>query len=306
MPARVSHHLMEASGFGNLPREGSVGLLLKMVLIAALLLHPLPAHAQSSPKLRSYLLSVNSLYSALEYEMALEQVSRAKRFASTAEDDVLLSLYEGLILADMNNWDESTAAFKAALFLNPEAKLPLEASPKVKSHFEAVRQQVRREIANTRPPADKAPANDAPGGKPLTRNSSPRTPVPSQAMPVAPGQASPAAPPMDSERRLTHPHVLIPAVSGGVLMVAGGASWVLSRRELARLRSNDAALTTREAVHLRAARGSTYQTIGIGLMGVGLVGVGVATGLFLTMPTNEVALGLSTDGRSAFVAGSWL
>jgi tetratricopeptide (TPR) repeat protein len=274
--------------------------ILEMLLFAALLLQPLPAQAQSHPKMRGYLLSVSNLYSALEYEKALEQIARAKRFARTEEDDVVLSLYEGLILADMNRWDESTAAFKAALFVNPDAKLPVKVSPKVESRFESVRQQVRQELANA-PPS----VVDAPRGEALTQDVPTRTPLPSHALPVAPRQAQPSAPPMASGSRLTHPRVLIPAISGGVLMVAGGTSWVLSRRELSRLRSNDATLTTREAVHLRASRGSTYQSIGIGLLGAGVVGVGIATGLFLTMPTDPVTLGMSTDGSSAFVVGRW-
>src|SRR6185312_8408736 len=125
----------------NYPRMS--GLVRKMVLVALLLLIPSSVHAQGDPKLKGYLLSVNRLYEALEYEKALEQIARAKRFAGTVEDDVILSLYEGIILADMNRLEDSTAAFKAALFLNPEAILPLEVSPKVGKRFEAVRQEVR-------------------------------------------------------------------------------------------------------------------------------------------------------------------
>jgi len=292
--------LLLSKGSGVQPFARGVNPLHYMALVASLLFLPISVHAQSDPTLKGYLLSVSSLYSALEYEQALEQISRAKRFARTAEDDVILSLYEGIILADMSRWDESTAAFKAALFVDPKAELPLEVSPKVKSRFEAVRQDVQRELANAKPST--RPQQPAlPEGlseRPPPQEDIKRTPPTNNLVP-------PVASPKASGRRFTRPQVLIPAISGGVLMVAGGTSWVLSKRELSRLRSTDESLDTREAIHRSAARGSTYQAIGLGLVGAGLVGVGVATGLFFTAPTGRVALGISTNGSSAFVMGTW-
>ncbi|WP_224248590.1 tetratricopeptide repeat protein [Hyalangium gracile] len=278
-------------------------------LIVLLLLLPLLVHAQEDSKLRGYLLSVNRLYAALEYEKALEQLTRAKRFAHTVEDDVTLSLYEGIILADMNRLEDSTAAFKAALFLNPEAKLPLEVSPKVAKRFESVRQEVRSEIAKAqqgpRPSASQAPRKSAPPPKAGNQQGDEALSQSMRAHAALPADADSTASTTNSQRSALRPQVLIPAISGGVLMLAGGTSWVLSRHERARLRGNDVTLATREDVHRSASRGRTYQAVGVGLLGAGLAGVGVAAGLFFSMPASTVSLDVTTDGTSAFVSGRW-
>jgi hypothetical protein len=257
-------------------------LIQRMAVVVVLLLLPLSVHAQSDSKLRGYLLSVKRLYAALEYEKALEQITRAKRFAGSMEEDVTLSLYEGIILADMNREEDSTAAFKAALFLDPDAKLPLDVSPKVAQHFEAVRQEVRSEITKANPPS-----------KTQARPETARSP----ALPAVSAKASPST--------ALRPQVLIPGIGGAVLLVAGGTSWALSRHERSRLRADDPTLATREDVRRSASRGRTYQAIGMGLLGAGVVSVGVATGLFFGTPSTELTLGMRTDGTSAFVFGSW-
>ncbi|MCY1015042.1 hypothetical protein [Pyxidicoccus sp. MSG2] len=102
---------------------------------------------EGSPEVQRYLLSASRLYEDLEYERALDQLASAKRFAHRVEDDVTIALYEGIILADLGKKEASTAAFKAALFLNPEATLPVTVSPKVERDFEAARADVRKELA---------------------------------------------------------------------------------------------------------------------------------------------------------------
>jgi hypothetical protein len=98
----------------------------RKALLATLLVSlSLPVHAQGASKVQSYLISVNRLYEDLEYEQALGQIARARRLPRTVEENVALALYEGIILADMSRWEESTAAFKAALSLDPAAKLPV-------------------------------------------------------------------------------------------------------------------------------------------------------------------------------------
>jgi chemotaxis protein histidine kinase CheA len=101
---------------------------------------------ERSPEFQRYLLAASHLYENLEYERALEQLASARRFAHGVEDDVIIALYEGLILADLGK-QEFLAAFKAALFLQPDAKLPVKVSPKVEQDFEAVRAEVRKELA---------------------------------------------------------------------------------------------------------------------------------------------------------------
>ncbi|WP_409014998.1 RCC1 domain-containing protein, partial [Archangium sp.] len=111
------------------------------------LLVPRVARAQESTEVRTYLSSISRLYESLEYERALEQISNAKRLTRGIEDDVSLTLYEGLVLADMGKLDKASSAFKAALLLKPDAKLPVQVSPKVEQLFETLRQQV-----NPKPP----------------------------------------------------------------------------------------------------------------------------------------------------------
>jgi len=283
-----------------------------LVLLGLLLLWPGGAGAEGESDVGAYLLSVNRLYEDLEYERALAQLQRARSLARTVEEHVTLSLYEGIILADMNRWEESAAAFKEALFPQPEARLPVKVSPKVVQHFEAVRQKVRQELAAH---AAKAPKQEPRPVAPPTVE--PRPPAAAQrpgtalqpqpsAMPApAVSEAAPTVTAPAPSRGLLRPQVLIPAVSGGVLLIAGGTSYALSRRELSRLRGNDASLATQQDARRSASRGRTYQTLGVGLLGAGAVGLGLSTVLHLTGGSSEVALSMSTDGTSAFVQGRW-
>ncbi len=117
------------------------------------LLAAAPAHAQEAPAVREatdferYLAAAVRLYENLEYERALEQLERAKRFSRGADDDVLLALYEGVVRADLGEAETARAAFKTGLLLDPEAKLPVKVSPKVAREFEAMRAEAKRELA---------------------------------------------------------------------------------------------------------------------------------------------------------------
>jgi len=243
-----------------------------------LLLVALPTQAWGASKVQGYLLSVSLFYEKLEYEQALEQITHARRLPCTQEETAALSLYEGIILADLSRWDESANAFKRALSLNPAARLPVKVSPKVEQHLEAARQELQRA---------QAPAKIA-----------------AETLPPAGASLRSEQPSLTSH--LQQARVLIPAVSGGVLMVAGGTSWMLSRRELSRLRNNDPDLAPQKDRQSSASRGRTYQTVGAGLLGAGLVSLGVAAGLYaLGMPSGAVTLGISKDTTSAFVNVRW-
>ncbi|HME89971.1 MAG TPA: hypothetical protein VKE49_01000 [Myxococcaceae bacterium] len=104
------------------------------------------ARAETSAVQR-YLTAAARLYENLEYERALEQLARAKSHPRELGDDVAIALYEGIILADMGRRDESTAAFRTALLLKPDAALPVKVSPKVEQDFEKLRSKVRSELA---------------------------------------------------------------------------------------------------------------------------------------------------------------
>ena len=109
----------------------AVAVLLGLVSLLA----GAPARAQETSAAREatdferYLAAAVRLYENLEYERALEQLERAKRFSRGADDDVLLALYEGVVRADLGEAEAARAAFKTGLLLDPEAKLPVKVSP---------------------------------------------------------------------------------------------------------------------------------------------------------------------------------
>lgn len=80
---------------------------------------------------------------------------------------------------------------------------------------------------------------------------------------------------------------------------------MLSRQELSKLREHDDSITSRDDIRRTASRGSTYQTVGVGLLGAGLVGLGTAVVMFLEQSPDEAVIGMSTNGTSTFVHGRW-
>lgn len=117
----------------------------KLSLVLALLL-PLAAAANDEDFTRFYNAALR-LHEGLEYERALEQLSLARKQASTGDQMSQVSLAEGVVLADLNRNDEAQAAFKAGLLLSPDAKLPLKVSPRVAGEVEALRVKVKKELA---------------------------------------------------------------------------------------------------------------------------------------------------------------
>jgi tetratricopeptide (TPR) repeat protein len=104
------------------------------------------AHAQDLSEVQKYLLSASRLYQGLEYERALEQLKRAKSVAAGVSDDAVIDRYEGIVLFDLGKRDEALAAFKEALYLEPDATLPIKVSPKITEAFEATRVKVKKEL----------------------------------------------------------------------------------------------------------------------------------------------------------------
>lgn len=265
--------------------------LLRVWLVAGLLavgVLPGPADAQGArSKFDRHLTAAARLYEALEYERALTQIELARKQPHSSDQEVELSLYEGIILAESGKQESSTAAFKSALLVQPDAKLPVKVSPKVNTFFESVREKVKRELAALAP---KEPPK--------------AEPPPPQAAPVAaPSPAVATQSPVLKGLRSAAP---VTAIAGGTLFVAGGITYALSRSELSRLRDNDAALDSQEAVDKTVSKGRTLQTVGVGLAVAGTAGLLAAAGGFLLgSPEEPVAVGLGTDGTSAFVFGRW-
>jgi uncharacterized protein YukE len=92
--------------------------------------------------------SIRHLYKSLDYEHALSQIQLGRQMPRGTEDEVTLSLYEGLILFDMGKQEEALTAFRAALLLRPDTPLPEQKiAPKVRARFEDMRRKVKKEIA---------------------------------------------------------------------------------------------------------------------------------------------------------------
>ncbi len=247
--------------------DASHGLILSLALC---LLLTSSARAAPSATAEVYVLSAARLYKELDYEGALNQIRLGREETRSQEQELTLLLYEGIILAALNRWPESTTSFRAALTLNVDATLPVRVSPKVEAHFESVRAQVKGTTA-----------------------AEALTPEP----PSAEGKTAPQSP-----RR----YAPIVAGAGGGLVVTGGISWALSRIELHRLRTASPGLASREAVQRSVSRGQTWQTLGLSLMGAGTAGLLTAAGMYVfSAPSKPVALGVGTNGQSAFVYGTW-
>jgi len=260
-------------------------------LLLGLLVLPVRARAEVSPDVRRYLMSINRLVEDLEHERALEQIVRAKKVSKGPEDDVAVSLYEGVVLAELSQGRqaESDAAFQAALFLNPDAKLPLTVSPKLRERFESVRQKVLKELA-------------ARGEKPDALKV--KAPEPSRT-----GASHPMELAMDAEGPSSlRQRAWIPAVVGGVLAVGGGVMWFVASKEKSKLDPPlSAEIRTEKDARSVASRTRSLQSASVGLWVGGAVGLGVATGMYLlgAPKPGSLALTVGTDGTSAFVAGRW-
>ena len=94
-----------------------------------------------------FITAASRLFENLEYERALEQLANAKKLAKSADEQTEVALYEGIVLLELGRSDEAKAALQTALYLSPDAKLPVRVSPKVNAQIEAIRAQVKKELA---------------------------------------------------------------------------------------------------------------------------------------------------------------
>ncbi|RKH37793.1 hypothetical protein D7X12_28325 [Corallococcus sicarius] len=268
-------------------------------LLVGLFLLPGVARGEVSPDVHRCAVNIYVLIEDLDYERALEQVDHGKRVSSGPEDEVLLSLYQGVILAELSGrLRDAEAAFKAALSLNPEAKLPLKVSPKVMRHFEALRRRALGELAAQG--GDREPLKpEAPEGTQELQE-----PIPAVAT-ALPEPASPPVPGVSSSRASLQDRALIPAVAGGILVVAAGVTWGLAEGQKSKLAHATDIHTRADAMRVaNNARG--LQTVSVGLLVGGLVGLGASTGMYLLgSPKRPVPVQLGMNGTSVFVSGRW-
>ncbi len=211
-----------------------------------------PARAAKG-SFRTYFIAATRLYEKLEYERALEQLARAKELARGEEEDVRVALYEGIILADLGRRDEAKAAMRTALYLQPDAKLPVKVSPKVERDFEDLRREVWRELtaAQEKPGTGQQPspvASDAPvnpTGEPgFTTWKEP--PPPDPALQPQPGEGA----------RASGSTPVLPLVLLGTGVVAGGVGGYFGLQSRGHIQAaRDATFRDERAARLKDAEG---------------------------------------------------
>jgi tetratricopeptide (TPR) repeat protein len=198
------------------------------------------------------------LYEELEYEQALKALSQARTLAKTGDERTRVALFEGIVLADLGQRPQSLTAFREALSLNLEARLPVKVSPKVERDFEAVRAEIRTErIAQARAkaplqplPSPRAPASAADRPVLTPEQESERIAIPA---PIAPGvDLSVTSTNGQRARRIRS----LPVVLLGAGVVAGGVGSYFGLRSQGNIQdAREANLVNDQAAHLDEARG---------------------------------------------------
>jgi tetratricopeptide (TPR) repeat protein len=234
------------------------------------------------------------LYEDLEYELALEQLERARSVPHSEEEEATRLLYQGLISADLGSWEAARVAFRSALALKPDAKLPIRISPKVSREFESQRSRVQTELARKRKDA------------PRVAEARPVSPTPEGVTPVAPQPAEPrdevAQPelvPSRPEQPVAQTEAQapwmrrVPVVSMVLLgagVAAGGTGTVFGLSSRSQLEDARAAQSREDLVayHGQAQRSAKTANILLGTAGVAVAGA-VVTWLLMGEPGTPVA-----------------
>ena len=190
--------------------------LVASLLLGMMLLTAPRAHAEDNDDGDSlgFLFEVESLYEEMEYEQALEQVRNARSAPLVKRQQQLLFLYEGVILFEMGDQTGATNAFRSALLMRLNTRIPMRVAPKIEEHFESVRQQVSLELESL--------ASRNAEGVPLVAQTSSRvveSGAPSAAVPPAVPPASTAETPPPPSFVQPPPAVLAGTVSEVVLEI---------------------------------------------------------------------------------------
>ncbi|HEY3451356.1 MAG TPA: hypothetical protein VGK67_33670 [Myxococcales bacterium] len=122
---------------------------------------------------RRYFDSAVQLYRTMDLERSLEQLRLAKQQRHGADEDVVASMYEGILRFELGDEPGSASAFRAALFLDPAAAMPVQVSPRIALMLERERTRLRQ----------KAPVT-APQPVPVVVQAQPAPQLPAQPQPV--------------------------------------------------------------------------------------------------------------------------
>jgi hypothetical protein len=238
-------------------------------VVAILLLAP-SAWAANSPDFERFVAAAKGLYGALEFERALEQLEQAKHQPHEANAEVELATFEGILFADLGRQEPSDAAFRTALFLDPDATLTVRVSPKVSERFEELRAQVKATGA-TRPRPSQTPPSPPP-----------------------PPQVAAAASPSRAGAWASGAAGVVCAGAATYLLVQARSNW--NALQSGAVGSAPAAITTRD-------QGKADQTGGLIVGGVGAAALATSAWLFLHSGTTPIqpAVSISPAGAGASV-----
>jgi hypothetical protein len=239
-----------------------------------------------SGELERYLQAALHLYQQLENERALEQLGHARELIGSPDEEVRVSLVEGVVLSDAGRRKEAESAFRTALSLDPEATLPLKAPPKVAELFEDLREQARKTAPRPAPRAVDAPD--------VARPASDRAPV---APPPAPPPSSP--PPLSASAL---PWVL--GASG--ILFAGGSVWcwfeARGRYQTLTAPAPTGAIDAPTEARL-AAEGEAFQAAAFTALGLGAAALVASGALFWIGSRVRVSVGPWAGGGALIFAG---
>ncbi|MGC4118373.1 MAG: hypothetical protein QM765_28235 [Myxococcales bacterium] len=186
------------------PLSRSIALVVLLALAAPSPAHAAPA-APAASDFRRYFDSAVQLYRTLDFERSLDQLKLAKLQPHSADEDVLASMYEGILRFELGDEPGSASAFRAALFLNPSALMPVTVSPRITLMLERERTRLRQKAPVTAPqPVPVAvqarPLVDLPPPDPVP---APAAPPPSTAAPTPTDRRPPPAGPAEPQQPQT-------------------------------------------------------------------------------------------------------
>jgi hypothetical protein len=226
-----------------------------------------PTLSHAQMDFESVISGVRQHFENRQYEQALGQLTAAKQRARAPEQKLVVALYEGLLLASLGPRHQPAAT---------EAfKQALRLSPTVRLPLKVPPRIARMfEAIRTQVQAEQHARSLL-------------------APPLSAGKA---------DTGVFRTSAITSSLTGVGLLISGGVFWNLAKREQSRLRSSDPG----DDPDIIAARGKTYQTLGLGLLGTGLVGLGTAATLsVLSKPRASFSLELGMGRSSLVVHGRW-
>lgn len=270
--------------------KGTTGVIGRWVgVVLVLWLVPGMARAQS-PEVRKYLNAAANMYENLEYEKALQQIERARKKATTAADDAAIALYQGIVLSDMGKEEKALTAFKTGLSFDPDAKLPLDVSPKVEAIFERARASVKKLLG---PQLARQEEEERKRKEAEEREAAERERLERQRLEAERNRVASVGPEARTSTVAGHEagvtgtasrpsargYAWIPAVGGVVAAGVGTAVLFKAKSDYDSLINGTAPGS--QAASIRDG-GKVEQTVGLALLGVGAAGVVAAGVMFFT------------------------